>query len=79
MIEHHLEFLSLKGACTGSSVSTLVKMPHCWKSNVAAHVYEGFDLNVEFQSCWIHLRQKGNLQCCFLCVLFVLYYHVLSC
>ena len=34
--EHHLEFLSLKGGCTGSSESTLVKMPHCWKSHVAA-------------------------------------------
>ena len=27
---HHLEFLSLKGGCRGSSKSTLVKMPHCW-------------------------------------------------
>ena len=35
--EHHLEFLSLKGGCTGSSESTLVKMPHCWKSHVTAH------------------------------------------
>ena len=34
--EHHLEFLSLKGGCTGSSESTLVKMPHCWKSHVTA-------------------------------------------
>ena len=32
LTEHHLEFLSLKGGCTGSSVSTLVKMKHCWKS-----------------------------------------------
>ena len=30
LTEHHLEFLSLKGGCTGSSESTLVKMPHCW-------------------------------------------------
>ena len=30
--EHRLEFLSLKGGCTGSSESTLVKTPHCWKS-----------------------------------------------
>ena len=30
---HRLEFLSLKGGCTGSSESTLVKMPHCWKSH----------------------------------------------
>ena len=36
LTEHHLEFLSLKGVCTGSSESTLVKMPHCWKSHVAA-------------------------------------------
>ena len=34
--EHHLEFLSLKGGCTGSSESTYVKIPHCWKSLVAA-------------------------------------------
>ena len=26
---HRLEFVSLKGGCTGSSESTLVKMPHC--------------------------------------------------
>ena len=34
----HMEFLSLNGGCTGSSESTLVKMPHCWKSHVAAHM-----------------------------------------
>ena len=33
-----MEFLSLKGGCTGSSESTLVKMPHCWKSHVMAHI-----------------------------------------
>ena len=37
LTEHHLVFLSLKGGCTGSSESTLVKMPHCWKSHVTAH------------------------------------------
>ena len=31
LTEHHLEFLSLKGGCRGSSESTHVKMPHCWK------------------------------------------------
>ena len=35
--EHHLEFISLKGGCTGSSESTLVKMAHCLKSYVTAH------------------------------------------
>ena len=38
MTEHHLEFLSLKGGCTGSAESTLVKTPHCWKSHVVAHI-----------------------------------------
>ena len=35
---HHLEFQSLKGGCTGSSESTLVKMQHCWKSYAAAQL-----------------------------------------
>ena len=39
LTEHNLEFLSLKVGCTGSSESTLVKMPHCWKSHVTAHLY----------------------------------------
>ena len=34
--EHHLEFLSLKVGCWGSSESTLGKMPHCWKSQALA-------------------------------------------
>ena len=38
MTKQHLEFLGLKGGCTGSSVSALVKMPHCWISHVAAHI-----------------------------------------
>ena len=36
LTKHHLEFLSLKGGCRGSSVSTHVKTPHCLKSHVAA-------------------------------------------
>ena len=36
--EHHLEFLSLKGGCRGSSESTLVKMSNCWKSHAAAPI-----------------------------------------
>ena len=38
LTEHHLEFLSLKGGRTGSSESTLVKLPHFWKSHVTAHL-----------------------------------------
>ena len=36
--EHHLEFLSLEGGCTGSLGFTLVKMPHFWKSRAAAQI-----------------------------------------
>ena len=36
LTEHHLEFLSLKRGCRGSSESTLVIMPHCWKSHALA-------------------------------------------
>ena len=39
LTEPHLEFLSLKGGCIGSFESPLVKMPHCWKSHVMAHIY----------------------------------------
>ena len=39
------EFLCLKGSCTGLSESTLVKMPHCWKSHVTAHYMVLLDCN----------------------------------
>ena len=32
------EYAALKGGYTGSSESTLVKMFHCWKSHVVAHI-----------------------------------------
>ena len=38
LTEHHLVFLSLKGGCTGSSESTHVEMPRCWKSHALALV-----------------------------------------
>ena len=40
--ENHLECVSLKGGYTGSSESTLVKIPHCWTSHVAAHILPSF-------------------------------------
>ena len=40
LTEQHLEILSLKVDCTGSSESTLVKMPKCWKSHVMAQLFE---------------------------------------
>ena len=38
LTDYHLEFLSFTGGCTGPSESTFVKMPHCWKSHVTAHL-----------------------------------------
>ena len=38
LTEHHLEFLSSKRGCTDLSESTLVKMPHCWKSHATAQI-----------------------------------------
>ena len=42
LTEHRLEFLSLQGGCTGSSESTLVKIPNCWKSHALAQVPNSF-------------------------------------
>ena len=39
LAEQHLEFLSLKEGCIGWSESTLVKIPHCWKSHVTAQLF----------------------------------------
>ena len=49
LTEHHLDFLSLKGGCRGSSKYTLVKMSNCWKSHAltqfkfvsALYVFQG--------------------------------------
>ena len=38
LTEHHLEFLSLKGGYTGTSESTQVKMPYCWKTPDTTHL-----------------------------------------
>ena len=44
------EFLSLKGGCKGSSKSTLVKIPHCWKSLVTAQLFYLIFLVVVYRS-----------------------------
>ena len=49
LTEHHLKFLSLTGGCTGSSESTLVKMSHCWKSRVAAQMFDKIKENSDEQ------------------------------
>ena len=42
LTEHHLEFLSLKEGCRGSSESILAKMSNCWKSHVMAQLFPHF-------------------------------------
>ena len=57
LTEHYLELLILKGGSTGSSYSTLVRMPHCWISHLTAHMYESvmmltrLDSRTYFSSC----------------------------
>ena len=54
LTEHHLEFLSLKGGCRGSSESTHVKIPHCWKSHALAQFYFSIsviELSQRFDVC----------------------------
>ena len=57
LTEHHLEFLSLKGGYTGSSESTLVKMPHCWKSHVTSLLIPS-QSSAEFHHLWM----KGTVK-----------------
>ena len=46
LIEHHLEFLSLKGGYRCSSESPLAKMSNCWKSHAAAQIIKGLECDV---------------------------------
>ena len=57
LTEHHLEFLSLKGGCIGSSESTLVKMPHCWKSHVVAQL-----LSLYLCTSWWNTRNTVTIR-----------------
>ena len=60
LTENHLEFQSLKGDCTGWSESTLVKMPHCWKSHVAAQLFRDQNPSIFFTSIqFIYVMIKG--------------------
>ena len=56
LTSHHLEYLSLKGGCRGSSESTLVKMPHCWQSHATAHILTyvtpNYPTHLQTMDCW---------------------------
>ena len=56
--EYHLEFLRLKGDCTGSSESMHVEMPHCWKSHALAHI----TVNNYQTSCAFHLKASNMVR-----------------
>ena len=57
LMEHHLEFLSLKEGCTGSSESTHVKMPHCLKLHATAQITLKVKIDLDKQSN--HLNITG--------------------
>ena len=60
LAEHHLEFLSLKGGCRGSSESTHVKMSHCWKSHALAHYCSWLTvISVRCKNCSYNNIGKG--------------------
>ena len=77
LTEHHLEFLSFKGGCTGLSESIHVKMPHCWKSHVTAHNVKVRQFSTEYTINAFHKhaysikeksicdpsREKGRVGC----------------
>ena len=65
LTDYHLEFLSFKRGCTGSSESTHVKMPHCWKPHVAAHYYD-MCLYFDRKTC-MKLKTLTGPQISFLC------------
>ena len=58
LTEHHLEFQSLTGGCTGSSESTHVKMPHCWISHALAHI------TMKFAQCDVLQPEPRNTEDC---------------
>ena len=61
--EQHLVSI-LKGGCTGSPVPIRVKMPHCWKSHVAAHILKTEEMTHSVtdptRECCRHQRDQIN-------------------
>ena len=67
LTEHHLEFLSLKGGCRGSSQSTLVKMSNCLKSFFFLSQVSTSDLlpnvdEAEMTSALASLKDTGDVK-----------------
>ena len=68
LTEQHLEFLSLKGGCRGSSESTLVKMPHCFLYSGSKHMNPDQTVSIVFAIYigiapimqYMHVRNKKS-------------------
>ena len=67
LTEHHVGFLKLKGGCTGSSEPTLVKMPHCWKSHVTAHILTDLHSSSTFYPCYLCFFLVHLYECVLTC------------
>ena len=50
------------GGCTGSSESTHVKIPHCWKSHVVAHTFLLGNKKIKFKLQALILRPDLEMQ-----------------
>ena len=69
LTEHHLESLSLKGGCRGSSESIHVKKIHCWKSHAVGqlcHVYPNL-MSVRSVSSDIAAAKNGQVDLTVFC------------
>ena len=66
LTEHNFEFLSLTEGCTGSSESTLDKIPHCWKSHVTAHLVSSYLIDALFELGSLHMIVWGRVLLFFL-------------
>ena len=60
LTEDYLEVLSFIGGCTCSSESTLVKIPHCWKSHVAAQMCDEWKTSEDGDVVSIHTREMSS-------------------
>ena len=67
LTEHHLKFLGLTGGYAGSSESTLVKMPHCWKSHVAAQLYFSVQIFTRESDIVMASIEASQLTHCIIC------------
>ena len=67
LTEQYLEFLNLNTGYAGSSESSLVKIAHCWKSHVTAHMcfvlYTGKCQNFKVRGEPCSPLEKLNGQC----------------